>query len=205
MKTKIKPCKSNYNSNEVKGCGKVGYKLVYGLCPSCLYKWGKSTERGKKWMNKMFIPKVSKKMEGFVNLQEAFTEKKSSKSLKASKENTKKVVHAYVRKRDKGKPCISCPSLWNDTFEAGHCHKAELYETLKYDLDNIHGQCVQCNRRKEGNLENYFVNLPGRIGEERFKALMNRALEDKKQSKVWDIFKLKEIRLKIKSLTKELS
>lgn len=120
------------------------------------------------------------------------------KKLKASLINTKMQIHAYIRKRDVNKNCISCQTLWNDTFQAGHFYSANSFNTLKYNLDNIHGQCKRCNLFLEGNFDNYALNLPNRIGNERYNDLVKLAGIDKQYSKVWDLDSLKEIRLKLK-------
>lgn len=126
------------------------------------------------------------------------------KKLKASLLNTKMQVHAYVRERDKGKPCISCGVAWRDNFEAGHHYSANSFLTLKFNLDNIHGQCKFCNNFKEGNFDNYALNLPFRIGIKKYNDLQSLAAIDKQFSKVWNLENLKEIRNKIKLLKNSL-
>jgi len=135
-----------------------------------------------------------------VDLEKAKTEREETKKLKASLINTKMQVHSYIRKRDKGKPCISCGTQWNDSFEAGHHYSANSFISLKFNLDNIHGQCFYCNNRLEGNFENYALNLPNRIGIERYSALVELASIDKQKEKIWNIENLKEIRDKLKEL-----
>ena len=107
-------------------------------------------------------------------------------------------IHAYIRKRDTNKNCISCGTEWNDTFQAGHHYSANSYNTLKFNLDNIHSQCRKCNLFLEGNFDNYALNLPKRIGKDRYNELVKLAGIDKQYSKVWDLDNLKEIRLKLK-------
>jgi len=120
------------------------------------------------------------------------------KKLKASQINTKMQVHAYIRKRDINKNCISCNTQYNDTFQAGHFYSANSFISLRYNLDNIHGQCKRCNLFLEGNFDNYALNLPNRIGKERYNALVQLAGIDKQLDKVWDLDNLKEIRLNLK-------
>jgi Bacteriophage Lambda NinG protein len=138
------------------------------------------------------------------DLENAKKERTEERKLKADLVNTKVQVHSYIRERDKNKPCISCGCQWNETFEAGHHYSANSFITLKYNLDNIHGQCFYCNNRLEGNFENYALNLPNRIGKERYNKLVELASVDKQFSKIWDIEKLKEIRDNVKKLRKEL-
>lgn len=74
-----------------------------------------------------------------------------------------------IKKRDEGKPCISCLKVFKkgDIIHAGHCFKAETHSWLLFDEDNCHSQCDTCNIGMDGNFENYIKNLPGRIGVER--------------------------------------
>ncbi len=106
--------------------------------------------------------------------------------------------------RDKGKPCISCGTPWHQDFQAGHFYKAELFSTIKFHELNIHGQCVQCNIRKEGNESEYRVNLPQRIGKENFDHLNHLAVIDKKTDFKWDRETLLEIRKYYRKKIKKL-
>lgn len=139
-----------------------------------------------------------------LEFEKALNERKASTALKSALQSTKKMVHEFVRERDKGKPCISCGQPWHPDFQAGHFYKAELFETLKFDLQNIHGQCPGCNVYREGNLNDYELNLPGRIGAEKFEALRQLAQVDKMKVKVYDIEILKEIRNNVRNLMKQL-
>ncbi len=94
-----------------------------------------------------------KRIKAVLSLEKFKNEVQDEKSLKASKMNTKMQVHAFVRNRDKYKPCISCGCEWSNDFQAGHLFKAELYETIKYNLQNINGQCSSCNLHKEGFMD----------------------------------------------------
>lgn len=152
--------------------------------------------------------KEIKKQERQDRINQEFQSNKASliieQKIKDVKKQTKKIVHAYVRDRDRGKKCATCNAVLVDGYDAGHCYKAELYETLIFDLDNIFGQCVQCNRRYEGRPHEYITNLPNIIGAKRAEALAQKAREDKKQQKVWDIPKLKKIQEEVKKLHKNL-
>lgn len=197
IEPKPKKCKGNGKAINFKGCGKHTLYHKYGLCKSdCYREWLTTTDNGKIEFFKA-INLVSKHR---VDLEKATKEKKEQSALIKAKNNIKIIVHAHVRKRDENKPCISCGTSWNKDFQAGHYYSAGSFETLKYNLDNIHGQCVQCNLFKEGNFDNYTLNLPERIGIERFEAVTKLAGIDKQFSKFWDLEKLKEIK---KSLSKK--
>ena len=117
---------------------------------------------------------------------------------------TKTRVHQYIRLRDKGKPCVSCGTEWKDDFDAGHFYSASKFTALKFDTDNIHGQCIQCNRFNEGNFENYSLNLPNRIGVANYNKLVKRAKNSIKTIKKYNREELKEIQNEIKRKTKFL-
>jgi hypothetical protein len=62
-----------------------------------------------------------------------------------------KVVNTYVRMRDKEKGCVSCGvTLIGKKFDAGH-FLPTTYQFLRFNEDNIHGQCVHCNQHKHGS------------------------------------------------------
>ena len=82
-----------------------------------------------------------------------------------------KLVNSYIRKRDQDKPCISCGKPLKGKFDAGHFYSVGSYPNLRYDEDNIWGQCVRCNRDLHGNLLEYRKNLEFRIGQERMQDL----------------------------------
>lgn len=76
-----------------------------------------------------------------------------------------KVVNLYIRKRDAGKPCISCGKKLGGKFDAGHYYNANNHWSIRFDTANIHGQCVKCNRDLHGNLIEYRKRLIQRIGQ----------------------------------------
>ena len=89
-------------------------------------------------------------------------------------------------------------------FEAGHHYSANSFTTLKFNLDNINGQCFFCNNKLEGNFSNYALNLPKRIGIDAYNELVRLASIDKQFEKVWNLENLKEIRENVKRLNQKL-
>ena len=88
------------------------------------------------------------------------------------------LFNRWIRKRDANLPCISCGRY--TTLQAGHYYSAGHHPGLRYDPDNVHGQCVRCNLYLSGNLINYRNGLMERIGEERLVALDQRCAWYKK-------------------------
>lgn len=81
-----------------------------------------------------------------------------------------KVFNTYIRLRDKDKPCISCGKPLKDKYDAGHFFPTTK-QSLRFDENNVHGQCVHCNQHLHGNITKYAYNLPKRIGWEAFEDL----------------------------------
>lgn len=165
---------------------------IYGLGLSCgcYGKWLTSTPEGKEKIQKATLKATKQRRD----LKEAETQKKERKSLPYLIKNTVNAVHKNIKQRDKYKPCISCNTPWHKDFQAGHYYKAELYYTLKFDYDNIHGQCVKCNIRLEGNLNPYGINLPIRIGNDAFNELKEKAILDNQLNHKWDREALNDIK-----------
>lgn len=90
--------------------------------------------------------------------------KKPNESLSLIKKRVQKLINEYVRLRDTGLPCISCQKPIIGQAHAGHYCSQGMHGVLRYDLDNIHAQCVNCNVWKRGNLIEYRMNLVKKVG-----------------------------------------
>jgi hypothetical protein len=95
--------------------------------------------------------------------------KKKAVPLTKLKAKAVKVFNNYIRERDKALGCISCPTGKAD--HAGHYMNAGQHSALKFDENNVHGQCVACNCYKHGNLIRYRQGLVNKIGETAVKEL----------------------------------
>jgi len=76
-----------------------------------------------------------------------------------------KVFNAYIRKRDKGLPCISCGTQAKVQYDAGHYRSVGAHPELRFNEKNVHKQCRKCNSYWGGNLIEYRKGLIKRIGE----------------------------------------
>jgi hypothetical protein len=56
------------------------------------------------------------------------------------------------------------------------------YKNLRFNEHNVHKQCVHCNQHKHGNLIEYALNLPHRIGLCNFKKLNENRLTERHYS-----------------------
>lgn len=108
-------------------------------------------------------------------------------------------VNAYVRIRDDKDPCISCGRYHEGQYHAGHYRSTGSSPALRFDLLNIHKQCMPCNTHLHGNLIPYRVNLIQKIG----LAEVER-LEGPQEPKKYTIDELKEIISTYRAKTKEL-
>lgn len=76
-----------------------------------------------------------------------------------------KVFSAWIRQRDPN--CVTCGAK---TTQAGHFY----HGVLDFDPMNVHGQCVQCNHYKSGNLAEYATFLIENYGIVEFNKLKTR-------------------------------
>jgi len=128
---------------------------------------------------------------------------KKRKSLGKLKTELQKIVNKKVRERDSEDgyfTCISCGKVLPiEKMNAGHFYPVGGYDGLRFDFDNIHGECAYCNKFDQAHLINYSINLRRKIGEKRFKALMKKARDYKKGKFRLTRLGLKEIKENIKN------
>lgn len=111
------------------------------------------------------------------------------------------VFNTFIRLRDMGLPCIACGYPIKDgEHNASHYFPVGTYPGLRFEEDNCHDGCIQCNKHKGGNMQEYSINLPLRIGAERFEILKAKRGQ-RMQYSIPEIIELKTIyKSKIKSL-----
>ena len=96
--------------------------------------------------------------------------------------------NAFIRDRDSGEysllfQCISCRAYKSiDKMNAGHFYPG-THSATKFDVDNVHGQCVRCNMHLHGNLIEYQKNLIPKIGLKAFKAISWKHVQPCKRNK----------------------
>ena len=74
------------------------------------------------------------------------------------------------------------------------------HKAVTFNEDNVHAQCVTCNRYKHGNLLEYQIGIEQRIGAQRLLELHEQAHEVRKYTNE----ELKEIIKKYKKKCNEL-
>lgn len=158
--------------------------------------------------NRPLVPVCSPKCAiAYSNKLKANKEKKERKiqleKLKTHKDYLRElqtIFNTYIRERDKNKGCITCNAPLKNKFDAGHYFSVGAYANLRFNVDNVHGQCVACNQHKHGNIAEYSIRLPYRIGIERF----NNLLEQRNISNKLSISEIEVLKIKYKELTKIL-
>ena len=133
---------------------------------------------------------------------------KEKKVIKQSLETKKDVLKAaqivfntYIRLRDKGKPCISCDKPYREKdINASHFYSVGAYPNLRFNEDNVHNSCIRCNKDLHGNINEYTLRLPNRIGIERY----NKLVEDRNKPLKLSFDEVKELIAIYKQKIKEL-
>jgi hypothetical protein len=99
------------------------------------------------------------------------------------------VFNAWVRERDSA--CISCGGAVD---HAGHYFSAGHYSALRFNEENVNGQCIRCNNYMHGNLIHYRKGLIKKISEKAVNEL-ELSVENNRLKK-WSRAELDEIILK---------
>ena len=72
--------------------------------------------------------------------------------------------NAFIRQRDKGKPCISCGRSTGCKMNAGHFRAVGSCPELRFNTWNVWLQCEKCNSYLSGNYGEYRKRLIDKIG-----------------------------------------
>jgi hypothetical protein len=112
-----------------------------------------------------------------------------------------KVFNTYIRTRDKDKNCISCNKKLVGKYDAGHFFSVGAYPNLRFNENNVFGQCVHCNRDKHGNVKEYDLRLQNILSIEEYNQLLN----DRNKPALLTIEDIKELIAIYRVKTKELN
>lgn len=190
-KPKEKKCKNPecgerfapFNSLQ-KVCGKVECALVVGR---------QELQRRKKQEQKEYRSETRER-------------KKKLKTVKDWLSDAQKVFNRYINLRDKDLPCISCGASRQDAgysgggvWNASHYRSRGACSSLRFDEDNVHKSCAQCNTHKSGNIAEYTPALIDKIGQERFDRIKNA-----NPVKRWTIEEAKAIKAEYTNKIKEI-
>ncbi len=100
-----------------------------------------------------------------------------------------RIFNAFIRERDRDKGCITCGAYKIE--HACHFYSAGFYSALRFNEDNVHGGCLQCNYFKHGSGNEYRRNIALRIGKDRLSLLDSVATRN--GVKKWQRFELELI------------
>jgi hypothetical protein len=116
-----------------------------------------------------------RKREKEIRIANAINKKKVLNDLKTHSDwlkDLQKVFNKYIRLRDHNMPCVSCGRKLGEKYDAGHYFSVGAYPNLRFNETNVHASCVYCNQHKHGNIAEYSIRLPERIGEDAYKQLL---------------------------------
>ena len=157
----------------------VRFNQKYCFDPECVKVWV-TTEQDKQWKKKKAKLKV-----------ELMTKKDYEKILQ-------QLVNKYVRMRDKGQPCISCQKPIKGKMDAGHLYAVGNYPSVRFNLKNINGQCINCNQYNGGAINDYRLNFVLKYSREDLEELDKLA----HQQRQYSVTEIKEMIHEFKELTK---
>lgn len=127
--------------------------------------------------------------------------KEGLKTHKDYLNDLQKVFNEFIRVRDNGKPCVSCGCVVNGNGHASHFFAVGSYPNVRFNEYNVHVSCVECNLHRHGNLAEYSLRLPMRIGQERFDMLVVKAKQSLLKLSIPEIKeKIEYYRKKIKEM-----
>lgn len=112
------------------------------------------------------------------------------KTLPQLKKIAQRHFNKWIRERDLDHTgyfeCISC-GQWKQQREmnAGHFIHASRCDALRFNADNVHGQCIDCNLGGHGEQYRYGLRLKEKIGEDAFNILLEAEVFWKQNSKKW--------------------
>ena len=112
--------------------------------------------------------------------------------------------NGFIRERDKRRGCFVCgvpfpANRAGGAFDAGHVRSRGAAGHLRFNEDNCHGECKECNSPWGAKPHQIEAGAVARIGRERYEALA----QDNSPVK-WTRDQLREIRDTYRAKTKEL-
>lgn len=90
------------------------------------------------------------------------------KTRRDYEKEAQRAFNAWIRWRDRFEGCISChmPAGYRGQWQASHYRSTGAAPELRFDEENVHKSCAQCNGVKSGNVVEYRIRLLAKIGPE---------------------------------------
>lgn len=134
--------------------------------------------------------------------------KKTHVKLSSLEKKAQTVFNRFIRIRDSKGGWFKCISCGEEkpikVMNAGHLwpvNKSLGYAFMRYDENNVNGECVHCNCWNEAHLLLYRKNLLKKIGLDAYEQLEDRAEFCKKTKPQFTRYDLEEV---IKTYTKKI-
>ncbi len=126
---------------------------------------------------------------------------KSVQNISFFHKKAQAAFNAFIRERDKGKPCVSCgkPDNGQHQRHASHYRSVGACSSLRYDESNVHASCSVCNNHLSGNVASYRIALIGMLGQQKVEWM-----ESQSKSFKWTREQLEAIEANYKQKLKEL-
>ena len=113
--------------------------------------------------------------------------RKKLKTIPKVKASLQLKFNKFIRERDSENDdmgeCISC-GQWMK-LQAGHYFAVSGYDSLRFDKDNVHGECAYCNCFNESHLITYRQGLVKRYGIFMVEDLEDKGVKAKKNFHKW--------------------
>lgn len=177
-------------------------------CKHCKAKF-QPARKFQSWCSADCAVEIAKAKQAKQKAQEATKERvqhaKAKEAIKGKAQHAKEAqqaFNAFIRERDKDLPCISCGTIADVQYAAGHYRTTAAAPELRFNLLNVHKQCNRnCNMGKSGNLLEYRVGLIAKIGLENVEWL--EGPHDPKRYSIEDLKAIKaEYRARLRELKK---
>lgn len=187
-----------------------GGSMKTKTCPICRIKFMPSRPM-KKVCSPACAYEYSRKQAVKAEMVQALADRKTIKlrkdAIKTIRDWTKEAqiaFNAYIRERDRNKPCICCGRPLADSavgggFDCGHYRSVGSAPHLRFDERNANGQRKQCNRWGAGRAVDYRLGLINRLGIDSVESL-----EADQAPKKYSVEELKQIISTYKRKLKEL-
>jgi len=135
---------------------------------------------------------------------ETRAKKESLKGFTKLRAEAQDAFNAYIRERDKHAGCFVCGRAFTfgnlgGDFDAGHVRSRGAAGHLRFNEDNCHGECKECNSSFGAKPHEIEAGAIRRIGQERYDALKNDNRPEK-----WSRDDMRQVRDTYKTKLKEL-
>lgn len=174
--------------------------LAVACSPGCAISYARKQAAAHEMRIKRIEAKKQKERKAKERKEKADFRKTDVKWLKAK---AQELCNKYIRLRDKDYGCISCdkPKDWDGQWHASHWKSVGSRPDLRFNEDNIHKACSQCNLWLSGNPIPYREELLRRIGEDRVLALEADHAQPKRMRASDYLEEIEKYREKLKALT----